>query len=171
MTELQFFCFAYTPQVPTVAIEHVYVWDNTSVVVDEVLAHRIGLVPLNINPSLVETRDGPDAQPTDRNTIVFKVDIKCERKPGAPKGSTDPDELYINHEFLSKDIIWSPAGEQEEVFAGCPPAPINPNIVLAKLRPGQAINMELHAVKGVGKDHAKFSPVGSSFHFFNRFRL
>ena len=46
---------------PTVAIEHVYVWDNTSVIVDEVLAHRIGLVPLNVNPSLVETREGPEA--------------------------------------------------------------------------------------------------------------
>lgn len=32
--------------------------------------------------------------------------------------------------------------------------------MLAKLRPGQEIEMELHAIKGVGKDHAKWSPVG-----------
>ncbi|KAJ2918290.1 hypothetical protein MD484_g2081, partial [Candolleomyces efflorescens] len=149
-------------EVPTVAIEHVYAWDNTSVIVDEVLAHRIGLVPLNVNPSLVESREGPDAQPTDRNTIVFKLDVTCERKPNAPRGSTNPDELYINHELLSSHLTWQPAGEQAEVFEGRPPGPINPNIVLAKLRPGQAVNMELHAVKGVGKDHAKFSPVATA---------
>jgi DNA-directed RNA polymerase I and III subunit RPAC1 len=45
-------------------------------------------------------------------------------------------------------------------MAANPPVPTNPNIVLAKLRPGQEIDMELHAVKSVGKDHAKFCPVG-----------
>ena len=34
--------------------------------------------------------------------------------------------------------------------------------MLAKLRPGQEIDMELHAVKNVGKEHAKWSPVGES---------
>ena len=105
---------------------------------------------------------GPTDQAMDRNTVVFHVDITCERNPKAPKGSTNDHELYINHEVLSSHLVWVPAGEQEEVFTGKPPAPINPNIVLAKLRPGQRVNMELHAVKGVGKDHAKFSPVGMS---------
>ena len=103
---------------------------------------------------------GPTDQAMDRNTVVFHIDITCERNPKAPKGSTNDHELYINHEVLSSHLVWVPAGEQEEVFTGKPPAPINPNIVLAKLRPGQRVNMELHAVKGVGKDHAKFSPVG-----------
>ena len=96
----------------------------------------------------------------DRNTVVFQVDLTCQRNPNAPKGSTKDHELYINHELLSSHLVWVPAGEQEEVFVGKPPAPINPNIVMAKLRPGQGVNMELHAVKGVGKDHAKFCPVG-----------
>ena len=97
----------------------------------------------------------------DRNTVVFQVDLTCKRNPDAPKGSTKDHELYINHELLSSHFVWVPAGEQEEVFAGKPPTPTNPNIVLSKLRPGQRINMELHAVKGVGKDHAKFCPVGA----------
>ena len=29
------------------------------------------------------------------------------------------------------------------------------------LRPGQTIEMEMHAAKGLGKDHAKFGPVGA----------
>ena len=36
----------------------------------------------------------------------------------------------------------------------------NKDIVLAKLRPGQVIDVEMHAIKGVGKEHAKWSPVG-----------
>lgn len=48
---------ADTGQVPTVCVEHVYVWNNTSVIVDEVLAHRIGMVPLQIDPALVEMKE------------------------------------------------------------------------------------------------------------------
>ncbi|KAG6820616.1 hypothetical protein H0H93_014219 [Arthromyces matolae] len=148
-------------EVPTVAIEHVYVWDNTTVIQDEVLAHRMGLVPLNIDPDLLELRD-PGADPTDRNTVVFKVKILCERLPNPPKGSVNPSELYKNHELLSSHLSWEPAGEQQQVFESFVPAAINSNIVLAKLRPGQAVDMELHAIKGVGKDHAKFSPVATA---------
>lgn len=164
---------------PTVCIEQVFVWNNNTVIVDEVLSHRLGLVPLNVDPVLMTMRGpsiltssppeshflftGPNDPPTDQNTIVFHVDITCQRNPNAPKGSTDPHELFINSEFLSSHLKWAPAGEQEEVFTGKPPAPTNLNIVLAKLRPGQQVNMELHAVKGVGKDHAKFSPVGTFF--------
>lgn len=41
-------------KVPTIAIERVYVWDNTSVIVDEVLSHRLGLIPLNVDPALMQ---------------------------------------------------------------------------------------------------------------------
>jgi DNA-directed RNA polymerase I and III subunit RPAC1 len=40
-----------------VAVERAYVWDNTSVIVDEVLAHRIGLIPLNVDPALLDLKD------------------------------------------------------------------------------------------------------------------
>jgi len=38
--------------------------------------------------------------------------------------------------------------------------PVAGDILIAKLRPGQEIDLKVHCVKGVGKDHAKFSPVG-----------
>jgi DNA-directed RNA polymerase I and III subunit RPAC1 len=104
-------------------------------------------------------------QATDRNTIVFNINVHCSRNPNAPRGAQDDALLYQNHEVLSGHLVWKPAGEQAEVFADNPPEPINPNIVLVKLRPGQGVEMELHAVKGVGKDHAKFSPVGMSIPF------
>jgi len=149
-------------EVPTVCIENVYIWDNTSFMVDEVLAHRCGLVPLNVDPSLMIMKKSRTDQAMDRNTVVFRVDLTCERNSNARKRSTKDHELYINHELLSSHLLWVPAGKQAELFVGKPPAPTNPNIVLTKLRPGQRVNMELHAVKGVGKDHAKFSPVATA---------
>lgn len=156
-------------QVPTICIENVFVWNNTTVLVDEVLSHRIGLVPLNVDPSLIDMR-GPNDQPTDRNTLIFQINHECTRNFKAPKDSTDPNELYFNSELKSSDIVWQPAGLQDEVFA-TKPAPTNKDIVLAKLRPGQQVNMELHAVKGVGKDHAKFSPVGGCFPVLSKLDL
>ncbi|KAK7691395.1 hypothetical protein QCA50_004794 [Cerrena zonata] len=151
-------------EVPTVAIEHVYVWNNTSVIQDEVLAHRIGLVPLNVDPSMVEWRKnapGFEGQPNDRNTLVFRLPISCERIGGNKKNATGTQQLK-NEYVKSGDLVWQPQGEQVSVFESCPPGPTNKDIVLAKLRPGQEIDMELHAIKGVGKDHAKWSPVATA---------
>lgn len=44
-------------QVPAIAIEYVYIWNNTSSIVDEVLSHRLGLIPLNVDPARIEMKD------------------------------------------------------------------------------------------------------------------
>jgi len=36
------------------AIERVYIANNTSVVQDEVLSHRLGLIPIRVDPRLFE---------------------------------------------------------------------------------------------------------------------
>ena len=38
--------------------------------------------------------------------------------------------------------------------------PVFDDILIAKLRPGHENDLRMHCVKGVGCDHAKFSPVG-----------
>lgn len=43
-------------EVPSIAIETVHMWNNTSVMQDEVLAHRLGLVPLNLDPRQLDWR-------------------------------------------------------------------------------------------------------------------
>jgi DNA-directed RNA polymerases I and III subunit RPAC1 len=64
----------------------------------------------------------------------------------------------------SSALVFHPAGRQKELF----PAPygsigpVNPDILLAKLRPGQVLNLEMHCIKGIGADHAKFSPVATA---------
>lgn len=49
--------FCIMSQVPTMAIENIYLTNNTSVIQDEVLAHRIGLVPLAVDPRVFEFFD------------------------------------------------------------------------------------------------------------------
>ncbi len=45
-------------EVPTVAIETVFMLSNTSIIQDEVLAHRLGLIPLKIDPTKLEYKQG-----------------------------------------------------------------------------------------------------------------
>ncbi len=52
-----------------------------------------------------------------------------------------------------------PFGDQEARFGTI--APVHNDILLAKLRPGQEVDIEMHCIKGIGKEHAKWSPVGA----------
>jgi DNA-directed RNA polymerase I and III subunit RPAC1 len=132
--------------------------------VDEVFSHRLGMIPLNVDPALIDMKENPSDQATDRNTIVFKLKVDCTPNLLAPRDCTDPADLYCNSEVLARDLQWDPQGEQLEIFARRPPAATIPETVLVKMRPGQGVEMEMHAVKGLGKDHAKFSPVGTLAH-------
>jgi hypothetical protein len=50
VNSLGLFCM----QVPTMAIEKVLIANNTSAIQDEVLAHRLGLIPISVDPRLFE---------------------------------------------------------------------------------------------------------------------
>lgn len=43
-------------EVPTMAFDKVLMYLNTSIIQDEVLAHRLGLIPLKADPRLFEFR-------------------------------------------------------------------------------------------------------------------
>ncbi|SCU82293.1 LADA_0C04302g1_1 [Lachancea dasiensis] len=152
-------------EVPSVAAEYVYFFNNTSVIQDEVLAHRIGLTPLKVDPDMLSWIDPslPEAEKfTDENTIVLSLNVKCTRNPDAPKNCTDPKILYHNAHIYARDLKFEPQGKQTNTFAKNPVVPADPDILLAKLRPGQEISLRAHCVLGVGSDHAKFSPVSTA---------
>jgi len=67
-------------EVCTMAIETVYIETNTSIIQDEVLSHRLGLIPINADPNKFEEYSEEDG-PTDLNTIVFKLEAFCQEDP------------------------------------------------------------------------------------------
>ncbi|KAI9095509.1 DNA-directed RNA polymerase [Phlyctochytrium arcticum] len=149
-------------EVPTMAIEKFYVMNNTSIMHDEILAQRLGLVPIKADPRLFEFRRGEDDPPTDLNTIVFKLSARCEANENAPVQAVHPDEKYVNANVYTSHLEWIPQGEQDTRFKHDPIRPVHNDILLTKLRPGQEIELELHCQKGIGKEHAKWSPVATA---------
>lgn len=141
-------------EVPTVAVEHVYIWNNTSIIQDEVLSHRLGLIPLHIDPRKLSFK--LDEEANDQNTVVFNLKAECKKRSNAKDAPIDGRYVYASQ------LEWEPKGDQAEILADSTPQPVNPDIVIAKLAPGQGMEMELHCVKGIGKDHAKFSPVATA---------
>ncbi|OLY78570.1 DNA-directed RNA polymerases I and III subunit RPAC1 [Smittium mucronatum] len=135
--------------------------NNTGVIQDEVLSQRLGLIPIKADPREFSWKDA-DEDPTDQNTIVFKLNIGCRFNPGASSSETDPKKKYINSSVYSSHLKWDPKGDQAERFSDSPIKPVHDDILIAKLRPGQEISCELHCQKGIGRDHAKFSPVATA---------
>jgi DNA-directed RNA polymerase alpha subunit len=278
-------------EIPTVALENIYMWHNNSIIHDEVLSHRLGLIPLNIDARLLddpyyynnnvepENKTGTSSNqnemaPTDRNTVVFRLSVSCSKndakeakeeekqntnkyeKKGKQKTKDEhnnaPDEMETDVEYddsmikeeeasivrnpdetnatassgnehqqemddaikaatstatsgnsmnsgnstnitsnkstnsnktsssykypknrpytkhvYSKDLKWVPQGEQLSIFGENAMEmirPIHDDILIAKLRPGQSIDLEAHGQRGIGKDHAKYSPVCTAYY-------
>lgn len=158
-------------EIPSLAIENVYIENNTSVIQDEVLAHRLGLVPFKGSKEGIQKflkwwkkpeggEMGDYGECFDFNTIKLELRLECTRNPDAGPDEADPTKLYHHAHVYARDIVYIPQGRQARYFSGDDTiAPVNPDILIAKLRPGQAIDLEMHMHKGVGSDHAKFSPV------------
>lgn len=123
-------------EVPTMAIETVFVMNNTSVIQDEVLSHRLGLIPIHADPRKFDYLP-TGGEPTDVNTIVFELHARCSVNQEASKDETDPKKKFINSSVYSNQFKWIPQGSQEEIFAQDPIRPCHSDILLAKMRPGQ----------------------------------
>ena len=124
-------------EVPIMTIEDIFYFDNSSLVPDEILAHRLGLTPLT----------------TDLDSYVLPEDCDCEAELGCPKCRA----------VLTMDV--EADEEIRTVYSGDlvpddpKTAPASARIPLAKLAPNQAIRFEAYAQLGQGKTHVKWSPV------------
>ncbi|XP_010430071.1 PREDICTED: DNA-directed RNA polymerases I and III subunit RPAC1-like [Camelina sativa] len=161
-------------ELPTMAIEKVLIANNTSVIIDEVLAHRMGLIPIAADPRLFEYLSVND-EPNEKNTIVFKLHVKCPKnKPREKVLTSDLKWLPHGSELLRESggstskpktyTSFSCSQDSLPEFANNPITPSDLDILIAKLAPGQEIELEAHAVKGIGKTHAKWSPVATAWY-------
>jgi len=106
----------------------------------------------------MKNKTAADAPNTERDTLIFKLHVKCTH---APTGS---EKKYVNDAVYSGDLKWVPIGNQAQTFQDDPPHPVHDKILLAKLRPGQEIEIECICEKGIGKTHAKWSPVATAYY-------
>ena len=66
-------------EIPTVAFHKVFMYQNTSVIPDELLVHRLGLIPLRIDPNDLEQR-GDNEELNGQNSVKFELKVVCRRK-------------------------------------------------------------------------------------------
>merc|ERR1712099_91993 len=126
-------------EVPTMAIENVFILNNSSVIHDEMLAHRLGLVPITADPKKF---DYPSQKIfNETNTIVFQLAVLCKKKYSKLE----------NGKVFSGDLEWLPNGSKIPSETNCrfslEQTRIQDNILLAILIPGQEIFLEAHCVK------------------------
>lgn len=152
-------------EVPTMAIENVFIHNNSSIMHDEMLAHRLGLVPLRVDPRPFAIWNKGDPV-TPENTLKFRLKAKCEvNRKASCDIEAPPDVLYAGSKVFSSSIEWVPFGPDEQRgILGLEqlPRPVHPDLLLNKLRPGQEIHVEMDATKNIGREHAKWSPVATA---------
>ncbi|XP_028514803.1 DNA-directed RNA polymerases I and III subunit RPAC1 [Exaiptasia diaphana] len=124
-------------EVPTMAIEKVFIYNNTSIIQDEVLAHRLGLIPIFADPREFSFPKEGDTDVKDDTTLIFDLKVKCIKNKNAPKDATDPDELYINSKVTTEHLKWIPTSQQAKMYRPQDIRPVHNDILIAKLRPGQ----------------------------------
>lgn len=124
-------------EVPCMAIDEVVVIENSSLLKDEVLAHRLGLIPIK----------------TDLDSYNLPEECPCKSEFGCNlcravltlevEASNGVKTVY------SRDL----KPENPDI------APVSDRIPIVKLATGQKIRLEAYARLGKGKAHAKWQPV------------
>lgn len=121
---------AMISEVPTLAIEDLRIYDNSSVLFDEILAHRIGLIPIT----------------TDLTRFVKQDACSCEGV-GCPLCSVTFTLSVEGPGFVYSGDLISDDPETR---------PVHDNIPIVKLFEGQKVVLEARAVLNIGAEHAKW---------------
>lgn len=127
-------------EVPTLAIEWIEFRDNSSMLFDEIIAHRLGLIPLKFDPTKFNpTEDckcGGKGCPLCQVVFVLEKSGPCMVYSGDMKSS-------------NRDVI-----------------PTDPRFPVVELLKNQKIKLEAVARLGLGTDHAKFQAANASYQYF-----
>ncbi|KAM1453554.1 hypothetical protein EV1_003166 [Malus domestica] len=141
-------------EVPTVAIDLVEIEINSSVLNDEFIAHRLGLIPLTSDRAM-SMRFSRDCDACDGDgqcefcSVEFHLRAKCHSDQTLDV--TSKDLLSSDHTVVPVDFSDSSGFESSE----------QKGIIIVKLRRGQELRLRAIARKGIGKDHAKWSPAAT----------
>lgn len=123
-------------ETPIPAIEKVYIAENTSVLYDEILAHRLGMIPM---------RGGENLLPPDQCSCGGKGCSFCEAALTLEVEAKEDNTIVYSGRLKAEGSVF----------------PANNDIPIVKLNNGQKIALVAHARLGTGKEHAKWQPVSA----------
>lgn len=126
--------------VPIFAIDTVDIIENSSVLPDEGLAHRLGLIPLK----------------TDLSRFNEPLKCDCKSETGCTNCRVmlvlDSGDSDVTRTILSNEL----SSEDESI------KPVSDKIPIVQLAPGQKIKAECYARLGRGTEHAKWNSANIS---------
>lgn len=143
-------------EVPTVAIDLVEIEVNSSVLNDEFIAHRLGLIPLTSERAM-GMRFSRDCDACDGDgqcefcSVEFHLRARC---------IGDQTLDVTSKDLISSDHTVVPVDYSDGGGSGYENAE-HKGIIIVKLRRGQELRLRAIARKGIGKDHAKWSPAAT----------
>ena len=148
-------------EIPVMAIDLVEVEANTSVLADEFIAHRLGLIPLNSKQvdDVLYTRDCDCDQYCDNCSVTLTLHARCTG-----------DEIM---KVYARDLVVGEPRPNEWVGMPIITDPEGLGSVICKLRKGQELRMKCIAKKGIAKEHSKWAPtsaVGFEYDPHNKLR-
>ena len=127
-------------EVPTLAIDDVVMLENSSVMHDEAVAHRLGLIPLRTDP-------GRFIMPHECDCKSTLGCSKCRVLLVLDSEATDKTKVVTSGELVSEDELVKP---------------VSKDIPIIVLAPNQKLKFEAYARLGTGKDHAKWQPTSAA---------
>ncbi|KAJ5303305.1 RNA polymerase II subunit 3 [Penicillium atrosanguineum] len=140
---------AILAEVNTVALDLVEIESNTSVLPDEMLAHRLGMIPLNsknCESDLEYTRECDCEDHCVRCSVTLSLHTRCSSGI-MPVYARD---LIVQGERMN-DTIGDPVITDKE----------GKGALICKLRKGQEIKLTCLAKRGTAKEHAKWAPTSA----------
>jgi len=137
-------------EIPCMAVDDVVILENSSVLNDETLAHRLGLVPLTTD---LDSYNLPEECPCKSefgcNLCRVALTLNVE--------AADDTKTVYSGDFVS---------ENQDV------KPVSDRISIVKLAQDQKLKLEAYARLGQGKVHAKWQPVSlCAYKFFPQIKI